>query len=303
MRQSFSQLNDTISEKLQSNQPFSLLRIDNTSGYVLDSLYKNDPINPAFYNQTSMIEGGIYPTNMDFVVDCVYHETRKAMINADILGFVDIANVICKSPMMDRFEQIPTFFNDEFYILDPGAILGYGWFPKLQNPWTKYLSGKKVLVVSTHKKSIEHQWSWIDYVWGTQKNKIVPFNLAGVIRAPYHPSIDSRQYVDTSTQTWIDTVSAMKKMIDSYDYDVLLSGASMLSPLLVDHAKNMGKVGIQTGGAIQLYFGLLGYRWTHVAGHSGWHQMFNEYWITPMPEDRPESPYPNGAESSFAYWA
>jgi len=40
MTHNFSQLNELIGDLLKANEPFSLLRIDNTMGYVLDSLQK-----------------------------------------------------------------------------------------------------------------------------------------------------------------------------------------------------------------------------------------------------------------------
>jgi hypothetical protein len=71
MIHNFFQLNELISERLKSNEPFSLLRIDNTMGYVLDSLQKNTtPVN-QFYNENTLIEGGIYPNNMDYAYDVV----------------------------------------------------------------------------------------------------------------------------------------------------------------------------------------------------------------------------------------
>ena len=41
MTHNFFQLNELIGDLLRANEPFSLLRIDNTMGYVLDSLQKS----------------------------------------------------------------------------------------------------------------------------------------------------------------------------------------------------------------------------------------------------------------------
>ena len=305
MRLDFLGTNELLSDKLQSGKPFSCLRIDNTAGYVLDCIFKNIPISPAFYSNSTLIEGGVYPTNMEYGINVVQKETFKIMEKADILGFVDISNEIRNGPLSHHFDDKPRFFNPEFYVMDPGALLGYAQarfgLEKPSIPWTSYLKNKKVLVISTHVESIKQQWKQIDKVWGDKKDLIAPYELVDVIRSPYHPSMDDRQ--PENCETWLDSIEHIKKIIDGYDYDVLLAGCTTSAPFYVQHAKERGKVGIQTGGAIQLHFGVYGYRWTKVPGHSEWHKMFNEHWIYPLKIDEANNRllYPN-LEVNFAYW-
>ena len=96
MRLDFLGTNELLSDKLQSGKPFSCLRIDNTAGYVLDCIFKNIPMSPAFYSNSTLIEGGVYPTNMEYGINVVQKETFKIMEKADILGFVDISNETTK---------------------------------------------------------------------------------------------------------------------------------------------------------------------------------------------------------------
>ena len=86
-------------------------------------------------------------------------------------------------------------------------------------------------------------------------------------------------------------------------YDVILAGNSTSAPFYAQHAKSKGKVGIQTGGVLQLYFGILGYRWTKVPGHNGWSNLYNEYWKYPLKIDEANNreKYKN-LETNFAYW-
>jgi hypothetical protein len=305
MRLNFLELNELLSDKLQQNKPFSCLRIDNTAGYVLDSIFKGVEPSSNFYNTNTLIEGGVYPLDMNYAINVVQKESFKILEEADILGFVDISNEIKKGPLSQHFDDKPMFFNPEFYIMDPGALLGHATknfgLPKPKLPWTHFLKGKKVLVVSTHVESIKHQWKNIDKVWGDKKNLITPYQLVDVIRSPYHPTMDDRQ--PENCKTWLDSVEHIKTIIDSYDYDVLLAGSTVSAPFYAQHAKERGKVGIQTGGAVQLHFGVYGYRWTKVPGHSEWHNMFNEHWIYPLKVDEANNRllYPN-LEANFAYW-
>ena len=242
---------------------------------------------------------------MNYAMNVVQKESFEILEKADILGFVDISGEIKNGPLSKHFENKDMFFNPEFYVMDPGALLGHATthfgIPKPDVPWTHYLKGKKVLVVSTHAESIKQQWKTIDKVWGNRRDLITPYELVDVIRSPYHPTMDDRQ--PPNCETWLDSVEHIKKIIDGYDYDVLLAGSTVSAPFYAQHAKERGKVGIQTGGAIQLHFGVYGYRWTKVPGHSEWHNMFNEHWIYPLKVDEANnrSLYPH-LEANFAYW-
>ena len=305
MTHDFFELNTLLSDKLKSNEPFSFVRIDNTMGFVLDSLHKNIFPDPNFYNENTLIEGGVYPNNMDYAQDVVIPATLEAMTHCDILGFVDISGDISRSTnFINLFGQKPMFFgHDSILVLDPCALLNVTGEHYLENPWPTYLKDKKVLVVSTHTETIKHQWKNIDKIWGSNKEKIAPFDLVGVIKSPYHPIMDSNQY--PGCDTWLDTVQYIKDQIDTYDYDVLIAGSTTSSPMYVEHAKNNGKVGIQTGGVHQLFFGILGYRWSPEAnnGYKPWAKLYNEHWMYPLSIDEPvnRDKY-KFLETNYAYW-
>ena len=306
MQTDFHTLNKDISERLQSGEPFSLMRIDNTAGYVIGCRLKDQFPVGNFYNENSLIEGGIYPSTMDYAYNYIIPKTIELTDKADIIGFVDCAQELQKDPVIiERYKDKPSFFSHSFLIVDPGALLGLDktWGELKDPPWTSYLKGKKVLVISTHSETIKSQWNNIDKIWGGNRDKIAPFELAGVIRSPYHPAFDDRQYPDCPT--WGDSVEYIKREIEKYDFDVLLTGATTSSPFYADHAKSMGKVGIQTGGTIQLFFGILGYRWSPEAnnGYQPWAQMYNKYWRYPLTIDEPSkrSQY-SFLETNYAYW-
>jgi hypothetical protein len=305
MIHNFFQLNELLSNLLKSNEPFSLLRIDNTMGYVLDSLQKNTTPVREFYNENTLVEGGIYPNDMNYAYDIVIPKTLEAMTYCDILGFVDLSGDIQRNTeFTNLFGEKPKFYgHDSMLTLDPCALLNVDGAHQLDNPWPTYLKGKKVLVVSTHAETIKHQWKHIDNIWGWNKDKIVPFELVDVIKSPYHPIMDPNQYPDCDT--WEDTVDHIKAKIDTYDYDVLIAGSTTSSPVYAEHAKQRGKVGIQTGGVHQLFFGILGYRWSPEAqnGYRKWAKLYNQHWMYPMAVDEPANrdKY-KFLETNYAYW-
>jgi len=309
MQTDFHTLNKLISEKLDSGNPFSICRIDNTAGYVVDCRLRNEYPSQEHYPVNSLVEGGVYPHSFEYAYEYVIPQTIKALDDADIVGFVDCAQVLQKSEtIIEKYKDKPTFFSHSFLIMDPGALLGldtlhpYSW-GAVEDPWTAHLKGKKVLAISTHCESIKHQWNNIDKVWGNNRNKIAPFDLVGTIRSPYHPMMDNRQYPNCNA--WHESVEYIKQEIEKYDFDVLLSGATTSSPMYVEHAKKLGKVGIQTGGTIQLFFGILGYRWFNNEnnGYTPWQAMANEHWILPLKEDSAQQRENyKFLETNYAYW-
>ncbi len=146
----------------------------------------------------------------------------------------------------------------------------------IENNWTNCLGGKKVLVVSSHINSIEHQYSKVDKIWNGKlfKNK---FELY-LLKSPFQPQFE--QYHNT----WFETLDWLKQSIKEIDFDVLLIGAGAYGLPLAVEAKRLGKVGIHLGGAIQLLFGLKGKRWSSSPDFISLH---NDYWIHPLKEDTP----------------
>lgn len=303
MSNNFFEINDLMGKWLTEDKPFSVIRIDNTAGYVLDCLDKGTTPVEHFFNTNTLIEAGIQPNTMEYVYSKVYPETLECMKRCDILGFVDISGDIERNQsFVQSFGEKPVFYGGHTYhILDPGCLMTGAVYGDVEHPWTEKLKGKKVLTISSHYESIMRQWDKIDLVWGDKKDKIVPFDFVGCIRSPHHPIMDDRQY--PGCNNWEDTVQYIKDEISKYDYDVLLTSVSHQSPLYADFAKSQGKVGIQTGGILQLYFGIKGNRWTQNEGYRKWTEMMNEHWIYPLEVDQPQRRGDfNFLETNFAYW-
>lgn len=299
-------LNNLIVEKIDSGDPFSVLRIDNTFGYVSQSLFHNRQPSNQFFNSVSLaLEAGIFPTTLEYYNEYVRYMNEKAMRDCDILGFADMSLEICEDhEYTKQFGNKPMFFGHEnLMIMDPIGLLRGGHLTKqdLDTIWLSKLAGKKVVVISTHVETICKQWENIDKIWGDLKSKIAPYDLVGVIRSPYHPGIDNRQYPNCNA--WHESVEYIKKQIDTIDYDVLLAGCTTSASIYAEHAKQRGKIGIQTGGVLQLHYGILGYRWASVEGYKDWHNYYNENWIYPLNEDKPNNYNPEfNLESHIAYW-
>lgn len=302
MIKNFLEVNELLSNKLIENNSFCLMRIDNTAGYVMDCVYNGTIPVKEFYNEYTLIEGGVHPYDVNYGLTVVQPKTMEVMFNADILGFIDISEILKNSSeFAKQYFDRPVFFKNDCEVLDPVILLKQ---TKINNvlPWTSFLKGKKVLVLSSHVESIKYQWNKMDKIWGEDKDLIVPFELVDVIRTPYSPVWDNRQYENCNN--WEELIEITKKRIDQYDYDVLLTGITTQSPFYAAHAKQQGKIGIQTGGTIQLFFGVKGTRWAKYTYTADCLEKINmPDWIFPFEIDKPQQQRQfNHLESSYAYW-
>lgn len=147
-----------------------------------------------------------------------------------------------------------------------------------EDPWSRYLENKKILVIHPFAESIEKQYKNRSKIWAN-KDCLPEFEL-NTIKAPLSDSI-----VKSEFNNWIEALNYMKKEMEQQDFDVLIVGAGAYSLPLVAHAKKMGKIGIHLGGATQILFGIKGGRWDN---HEIGQKFYNDYWIRPSNNETPE---------------
>ena len=163
-----------------------------------------------------------------------------------------------------------------FYCPSASYLLYEGMEP-LHGTWTKALKGKKVLVITAFKEDVEKQYPRRKELFPNDPD-ILPEMELKVLQAP----VTFAENTPTSP-SFFDELARIEAEMDQIDYDVLLVGAGAYGSFLALHAKSKGKKGIQTGGATNTLFGILGKRWEHrehVAKH------VNEAWIRPA--DKPK---------------
>ena len=168
-----------------------------------------------------------------------------------------------------------------------------------ENPWTRALEGKKVLVVHPFETEILEQYKIKDQLF---KNNILPDFELKTVKAVMSHADEKTKYVD-----WFEALDYMKTEIDKADYDICLIGAGAYGFPLAVHVKRMGKKAIHMGGSLQLLFGIRGKRWEDPTyGTKEWgipygsySSLMNEHWIRPG-----ESVKPLGADKveGNCYW-
>lgn len=162
-----------------------------------------------------------------------------------------------------------------------------------QNPWTKYLKGKKVLVVHPFVDSIRYQYEHNRDKLFDNPDVLPEFKELLTVKAVQ--TISDQQ--DERFDTWFDALQFMKDEISKLDFDIALIGCGAYGMCLAAHIKRMGKQAVHLAGWTQMLFGVYGERW--IKDQPQYSKYINEYWIRPL-----ESEKPKGAEKveNGCYW-
>lgn len=153
-----------------------------------------------------------------------------------------------------------------------------------QQPWTKALEGKKILVVHPFAKSIFAQYEKRGLLF-KNPDMLPTFQSLQVIKAIQSLGGESNGFYD-----WFKALDYMKAEIDKRDYDVCLIGCGAYGFPLAAHVKRKGKKAVHLGGVLQLYFGIKGKRWEskgYVGTDHDYSKLFNEYWVRPSADETP----------------
>lgn len=147
-------------------------------------------------------------------------------------------------------------------------------------PWTRYLEGKRVVVVHPFAESIKNQYdNYRDKIF--ENPMVLPnFTSLRVVKAVQSLGGNSE------FKGWFEALEYMKDKVDQEDYDVCLIGCGAYGFPLAAHVKRMGKQAIHLGGALQLLFGIRGNRWDNMDEYK---PLINEYWTRPKGDEIPQA--------------
>lgn len=187
-------------------------------------------------------------------------------------------------PIMDVLGRFS--YNNKFFPFSPKCkhVQLESLYPFfVEEPWTKALEGKNVLVVHPFKKTIEEQYKRRQLLF-KNPNCLPQFNLK-VIKAIQSAAGEVPPYKD-----WFEALDYMKNEIAKTDFDVALIGCGAYGlPLAGFIKEELYKQAVHIGGGTQLLFGIKGQRWIRDYEQSCYRDMFNEYWVFPNEEERPQN--------------
>lgn len=212
---------------------------------------------------------GFWPWESTEALEYFYKLICQDMKDVDILGSwcrneADFKEELKQSIKVDRELMTPLLTN---------------------NPWTRALAGKKVLVVHPFADTIIKQYNRRESIFPTNQNILPLFDLK-VLKA-----VQTLGYKDPNFKDWFEALEYMKKEIDKIDYDICLLGCGAYGFPLAAHCKRMNKQAIHLGGVLQLLFGIKGKRWETDPGYINDYPYaatyYNEHWVRASFEETP----------------
>jgi hypothetical protein len=144
-------------------------------------------------------------------------------------------------------------------------------------PWSGALQGKKVLIVSTFSRSFSNQFLKMNEVF---ENKHYHNFEPIFLNAPM------TQGGLKDGKSWFYHLEKTKNEMEKISFDVALISAGAYSYPLAGFAKSLGKVGVHSGGELQLFFGVLGHRWEKYYKYT---EYKNSHWVRPHESERPSN--------------
>lgn len=266
--------NQTLKTFIEKGEPFAAVRI---GAVEMGAIHNYEKILLGLKKTFKPIvkwsmknNAGFFPTDDKSLTYYAKHFMKEAK-KTDVFG---VSGIHMEGYMFQRYFHSP-------------HIIQYESFEPLRGDWIQSLEGKKVMVVSPFANDIKKQYQ--------QKDKLFPKGVLPNFKLITVTAVQTiGDQVDKRYVNWFEALDAMKVEIMKHDFDIALIGAGAYGSHLCWFVKTMGRQAIQTGGATQTMFGIMGRRWEsrqHVK------QYWNEAWIRP-------SEKPLGAEKveHGAYW-
>lgn len=275
------QTNKFIYDKIMSDKPFMAGRYGGCENDILASFYINKklglPISKLKFNYLCS-NAGFFPNDITLVDE--YAKVMEAAAGqVDILGawnwFLEdyIIATFAKNASITSLGNLEPWFSEE--------------------PWTRALKGKKVLVVHPFQQSIEDQYKKRELLF--PETEVLPEFELKTLKAVQSIAGNKPE----GFNTWFDALDHMENEISKIDFDIAIIGCGAYGFPLAARVKKMNKQAIHLAGATQLLFGIKGSRWEKGNYKEVFGKIFNENWIRPKEEERPKKA--EGIEDS-CYW-
>lgn len=284
---------DLICDGLMSESPFAVSRFghselralltylhlkENRSSLgKLFSYVKGDKVEPWWSKNTFRKithNAGLFPKEVE-TIEKFCRLIINEMSQIDVLGSW-LGGEVWIKPMMPSTKFMR--FHDFYHFLH-------------EDPWTKALKGKRVLVVHPFEKSIQHQYKLKDKIFAgahcLPDFELITYKAVQSIAGNKPNGFDN----------WFQALESMKSDFSKINFDIAILGCGAYGmPLAVFIKSELKKKAVHLGGNTQILFGIKGSRWEN---DPTFNHLFNSYWIKPLTE---ETPTGHETIDSNCYW-
>jgi len=255
--------NKLIAHKIKNNIVMNIGRIGKNELQVCIGYDTNTGVD-TFWIGNLQNNAGVYGNEEDVVWFC--YEYIKSIHMSDIHVYWQMGIDELQNYFFHKYAKEATFIENR-------AVEPFHF----QEPWSKELEGKNVLIVNPLAKSIPSQYKKRSLLW-ENKDILPEFNLI---------MYESVQSIGNTGPHygWGESFRIMKEEISKLEFDIALLGCGAYGmPLGTFIKEEMNKSAIYVGGGLQILFGIKGKRWD---AHDEISSMYNQNWIRPFPQEIP----------------
>jgi len=256
---------------LQQDAPFFAGRIGSNElecmveyYYMLDREKKYSKKFGSYHDNLKLVMkqgAGFFPVKDDYL-DKFVHLYTENLKEIDFIWSMWLSKF--EDMLYERFapEKEIGLYND--------TAIPYG----LEEPWTKALEGRKVLVIHPFEESIRKNYKIREKLF--ENTDILPEFELITLKAVQSIADEEVEFID-----WFAALEFMEEKIDKINFDIALIGAGAYGFPLGAYIKKIGKKAIHVGGMLQMLFGIRGKYYDKFGYH-------NEYWTRPLEEEKPK---------------
>ncbi len=255
--------NDLISQWIKEDKTFAVSRVGNAELAAVYSYELNKNI-PNGVKRWLSVNVGVY--GGDTVYPYFVEEYSKGISAGDLQVWWNHIPKVQQEVVFDKYSnglEVENRCIEPFYF---------------DNPWSKELEGKKVLVITPFADTIKEQYENKRELLFENKDILPQFELIT------YKSVQSINEQGPHS-SWKESLDVMKKDISQIDFDIALLGCGGYGLPLLSYIKtNLNKSSIYMGGGVQIMFGVKGKRWET---HNVINKFFNEHWTIPSKKEMP----------------
>lgn len=272
--------NDKIYQMLSDGKPLLMAKFGTTEmDTILSYLFEEQGVMPKIYIEAIKRKACIYPES----------QLKNLCMNSGFFpNDIELGRKFYKRMMEDikEVDILASYIQAEKYLqpymhCQKMNLKGY-YAPFLwKHPWTRYLEGKRVLVVHPFVATIKKQYEENRQFLFADKEVLPEFKSIDYVQAVQSLAGEKVPYKD-----WFEALNYMEQEIDKKDFDVALIGCGAYGFCLAAHVKRLGKQAMHLAGWTQMLFGVYGNRWLN--DEPEFSKFINEHWVRPSAAEKPK---------------
>lgn len=273
--------NKLIYNLLTGEQPCMISRLGSAELTVL--------LNTQFIREGKMNEW-----NMDRIREGLFR--MNAVFPAEFATLERFSDVYFSA--MPSIDALAVWYNYGEQLMHQKYFSSASLFPieslepfRFNEPWSRALKNKKVLVVLPFELSVKNQFANRSQLF-SDKDVLPDFELT--IYRPFNSYTD----IPDEGKNWFDYLEKMKQDISLIDFEIALIAAGPFGLPLAAAVKASGRKAVHVGGALQLLFGIKGNRWEERPEFAAF---MNEHWVKPSANEIPATEIKEKIDNS-SYW-